>query len=166
MQQNDAILSESRAVDTMLDEGFKFTLEAKGLVRLFGKKTYRFHVKQPYLGTLLLISREYLKIHLDETKLSDEAYQNSYMLVPENAKRLALIVAYAILNSPRKIKIFAPALSRWLMWKMNPTKLFQVMAFTVMICNVASFTNSIRLIQTFRMMKPKGENLSPVEQRG
>ncbi|MBW6491955.1 MAG: hypothetical protein K0B15_12260 [Lentimicrobium sp.] len=160
MQETEAILTESKAVDTLLNEGAIFTVEARGLLRLFGKKSIRIHIKQPYLGTLLLISKEYLKIHLDETKLAESAYQNSYMLVPENAKRIALIVSYAILNNRLKIKLFSTLLAKWLMWRINPGKLFKVMTIVVMISNVASFTNSIRLIQAFRMMKPKEESLS------
>ena len=160
MLEKDAILTESKAIDTMLNEGVVFSIDTRGLLRLFGKKSIKFHLKQPHLGTLLMISKEYLKIHIDESKLAEEAYQNSYMLVPENAKRASRIVALAILNSKLRIRLFAPILTNWLMWRMNSSKLFQIMALVVMISNVASFTNSIRLIQTFRMMKPKTENLS------
>lgn len=135
---------ELRAVDTLLHNGMKFKAG-----------WFTFLIKQSYLGTLLHISNIYLKMAIDEEKLSNTAYQGSFMLVPENAERVARVIAISVLNSKWKIKFFTRPLAKYLLWKLTPEKLFKVMGMVLILNNTASFTNSIRLIHTFRMMKPK-----------
>lgn len=153
---------EKSAVETMLDNGVRFGVETRGLLRWLGKKEIKFHLKQPYLGTLLQISKMYLEMEIDEQKFGDNAYQDSYMLVPENARRMSMIVALSMINDKIRIKWFAKPLSNWLLWRLNPSKLFQLMVVVLTLSNTASFTNSIRLTKALRMMKPKEEmeNLS------
>lgn len=136
--------TEVKAVDTLLNTGLKFKAG-----------WFTFLIKQSYLGTLLHISNIYLQMAIDEEKLKNLAYQGSFTLVPENAERVARIVAVSVLNSKWKIKLFARPLTKYLLWKLTPGKLFKVMGMVLILNNTASFTNSIRLIHTFRMMKPK-----------
>lgn len=135
---------EVRAVDTMLQNGMKFKAG-----------WFTFHINQSYLGTLLHISNIYLQMAIDEEKLKNLAYQGSFTLVPENAERVAKVIAISVLNSKMKIRLFARPLAKYLLWKLTPEKLFKVMGMVLILNNTASFTNSIRLIHTFRMMKPK-----------
>jgi hypothetical protein len=139
--------TELSAIQTLLGEGMVFKA---GRLKL--------HLKQSYLGTLLHLSKIYSLISLDEAKLKDSAFAGSYMLVPENAKRVALLIAIAVLNSKWKIKFFSKPLANYLLWVITPEKLFQIMGLVLVVNNTASFTNSIRLIHTLRLMKPK-ENL-------
>lgn len=147
----ERLQTERLAVDTLLQRGIIFRA---GLLR--------FKISQSYLGTLLHISREYLKISIDEEQIENEAYRGSFMLVPENARRVAKIVALAVLNNRIKIALFAGILSKYLLWKLTPEKLFGVMGMILVLNNTASFTNSIRLIHTFRIMQPKDELIEGV----
>lgn len=148
---------EKSAVETMLDNGVRFGVDTRGLLSLLGKKQIKFHIRQPYLGTLLHISKIYLEMEIDEKKFGDNAYQDSYMLVPENARRMSMIIALAMINDKIRIKLFSKLLSNWLLWRLNPSKLFQLMVTVLTLSNTASFTNSIRLTKALRMMKPKEE---------
>lgn len=144
MTETEKLNIEKQAVDTLLEQGMTFKA---GL--------FRFHLQQPYLGTLLHMSRLYAEIAIDEEKLKDSAYAGSYMLVPQNAKRVSKLIALAVLRSRVKIKLFAGLLSWYMLWNLTPEKLFAIMGMVLVIGNTASFTNSIRLIQALRMMKPK-----------
>jgi hypothetical protein len=144
MTERDKINVERQTVDTLLDNGM-----------VFKAGFLRFRVRQPYLGTLLHMSKIFMEIALDEEKLKDSAYAGSFMLVPENAKRVSRLVAIIILNSKWKIKLFTPFLAHYLLWKVTPSKLFSIMGMVMVMSNTASFTNSIRLIHTLRVTKPK-----------
>lgn len=135
---------ESNAVDTLLDEGMKVKVGQ-----------FTFVVKQSKLGTLLHVSKLFLQISIDEDKIQDSVYAGTYMQVPENAERVAKVVATTILNSRMKIWLFSKLLSKYLLWSLTPSRLFSLMSVILILNNAASFTNSIRLMHTFRMMKPK-----------
>ena len=140
----DAFNTELTAIQTLLNEGMVFKA---GRLKL--------HLRQSYLGTLLHLSKIYSLIAIDESKLKDSAYAGSYMLVPENAKRVALVIAIAVLNNSWKIKFLSKALANYLLWTLKPDKLYQIMGMVLIVNNTASFTNSIRLIHTLRLMRPK-----------
>ncbi len=150
MTKTDELSVEKQAINTLLEHGMTFKA---GL--------FRFHMQQPYLGTILHMSKLYAEIAIDEEKIKDSAYAGSYMLVPDNAMRVAKLVAIAILRTNIKIKLFSRILTKYLLWNLTPEKLFTVMGMVLVIGNTASFTNSIRLIQALRMMKPKE---SPIEE--
>lgn len=165
MKELEAELIEKNAVETMLEHGVRFHVDTNGIFRILVKRI-PFRINQPYLGTLLHISRIFLEISLDEKKLGENAYQESYMLVPENAKRAAKLISLAVLNSKWKIRLFSGLLTNYFIWRITPSKLFQIMLLVLTISNTASFTNSIRLIQSLRMMKPKEEKNLSLENQG
>ncbi|MBS4056503.1 MAG: hypothetical protein KGZ82_04210 [Bacteroidales bacterium] len=149
MTDQDKLTVEKRAIETLLSHGMTFRV---GRIK--------FLVKQPYLGTLLHLSKIYAEIAIDEEKLKDSAYAGSFVLVQENAVRVSRMIAIAVLNGKWKIRLFTGILSNYFLWRINPEKLFGVMGIVIALSNTASFTNSIRLIQALRLMKPKEENLS------
>ena len=161
MEENEKLNTEARAVDTLLQNGVNVPIATKYL-RFIGVKKISFRLNEPSLGTLLYLSKIYLEIKTDETKFKDEVYRENYMMVPDNCQRVAKFVAVALLNNRTLIKVFSKPFGYYLLWRLKPSKLFQAMVLILMISNVQSFTNSIRLMETFRMMKPKAEqdNLS------
>lgn len=156
---------ESRAVEALLSEGVKFEIKTKGLVRIF-KKTHTFHLRQSYLGTLLMLSKYYLKVGFDEKKLTDDPLGESRHEITKSAKTLAMIAAIGMLNNKWKIRFFARPLAKWLLWRLTPQKLYELSMTIVVLNNTGDFMNSIRLMSALRITAPKEENLSPVDQGG
>jgi len=157
--------TEQKAVNTLLSQGVKFEIDARGLVRIF-KKKHSFMLRQAYLGTLLMLSKYYLKVGFDEKKLVDDPLGVSRMEITRTAKTLAMIAAIGILNNKTKIKLFARPFARWLLWRLTPNKLYELSMTIVVLNNTGDFINSIRLMSALRVTAPKEENLSPADQGG
>ncbi|MFA6973994.1 MAG: hypothetical protein WC238_04645 [Parcubacteria group bacterium] len=155
--------TEQKAVNTLLSQGVKFEIDAKGLGRLF-KKKHSFHLRQAYLGTLLILSKYYLKVGFDEKKLVDDPLGVSRLEITKSAKILAMIAAIGILNNKTKIRLFAKPFAKWLLWRLTPNKLYELSMTIVVLNNTGDFINSIRLMSALRVTAPKVENLSPVDQ--
>lgn len=144
MTKQENLKAEIQATNTLLHEGIKFKAGV-----------FRWTIKQSYLGTLLHISKVYAELLYDEERLKDSPVSGGYALVPENAKRMARIIAIAVLNSKWKIMLFAPILTAYFLWNVKPDKLLSLISVLLVLNNVADFTHSIRLIHALRMMKPK-----------
>jgi len=156
---------ESRAVETLLSDGVKFEIKTKGLARIF-KRHHTFILQQAYLGTLLLLSKYYLKVGFDEKKLTDDPLGQSRLEITKSAKTLAMIAAIGMLNSKWKIRLFARPLAKWLLWRLTPQSLYELSMTIVVLNNTGDFMNSIRLMSALRTTAPKEENLSLVNQGG
>lgn len=157
--------TEQKAVNTLLSQGVKFEIDARGLVRIF-KKKHSFMLRQAYLGTLLMLSKYYLKVGFDEKKLVDDPLGVSRLEITRTAKTLAMIAAIGILNNKTKIKLFARPFAKWLLWRLTPNKLYELSMTIVVLNNTGDFINSIRLMSALRVTAPKEENLSPADQGG
>jgi len=157
--------TEQKAVNTLLSQGVKFEIDAKGLVRIF-KKKHSFMLRQAYLGTLLMLSKYYLKVGFDEKKLVDDPLGVSRLEITKSAKTLAMIAAIGILNNKTKIRLFARPFAKWLLWRLTPNKLYELSMTIVVLNNTGDFINSIRLMSALRVTAPKEENLSPADQGG
>lgn len=136
--------TENQAGSVLLDRGMRFKA---GFLH--------FTIRQSYLGTLLYISKIYTELLIDDEALKNTTFKGSYAFVPENAKRMAKILAYSILNNRLKIMLFSGLLAKYLLWNVKPDKLFSLISTLLILNNVSDFTNSIRLIHALRMMKPK-----------
>lgn len=157
--------TEQKAVNTLLSQGVKFEIDARGLVRIF-KKKHSFMLRQAYLGTLLMLSKYYLKVGFDEKKLVDDPLGVSRLEITRTAKTLAMIAAIGILNNKTKIRLFARPFAKWLLWRLTPNKLYELSMTIVVLNNTGDFINSIRLMSALRVTAPKEENLSPADQGG
>jgi len=157
--------TEQKAVNVLLSHGVKFEIDARGLVRIF-KKKHKFMLRQAYLGTLLILSKYYLKVGFDEKKLVDDPLGVSRLEITKSAKTLAMIAAIGILNNKTKIRLFARPFAKWLLWRLTPNKLYELSMTIVVLNNTGDFINSIRLMSALRVTAPKEENLSPVDQGG
>lgn len=159
--------TETKAVEALLNNGVKFEIDARGLAGIFRKK-HTFLLKQAYLGTLLLLSKYYLKVGFDEQKLTDDPLGASRLEITKSAKTLAKIAAIGMLNSKWKIRLFARPLAKWLLWRLTPQKLYELSMTIVVLNNTGDFMNSIRLMSALRVTAPKETetNLSPVDQGG
>lgn len=158
--------TEQKAVDTLLSNGMDFELDNWGLFKYIRKKRkYKLH--QAYLGTLLILSKYYLKVGFDESKLADPAQTmvTAREVMAGSTKVMAKIAAIGILNSKWKIRLFSRYLANRLMWRLTPQTLSKLCLTIVMLNNTGDFINSIRLMSALRMTQSK-ENLSLDNQGG
>lgn len=154
--------TEQLAAERILENGVRVKVPAPFFLRVFGKKQVGLLIRQPYLGTLMHISRLALKAGFDFDKIDSGDMDAAHRLISEHAGTASKIVAVAILNSKIKIKLFAGILSGWLNYKIKPRKLAEIIMTIVLLSGIQDFTSSIRLIRSLRVTAPK--NLSPAEQ--
>jgi len=157
MEAGKSAQTEKRAIETLLDDGVYFEVERRGLFARFFKGTKKILITQPYLGTLDYLTKEYLSINFDEKKLQENPLSESKRLTAENTRRMARIVAIAVLNSKWKIKLLTGYLSGYFLWRLTPSKLYNLCVLINAISNVTDFTNSIRLTSGMRTTAPKAD---------
>lgn len=155
MDEFDKVRAERKELDILLDKGMHFTVEKKSALRYFGKKERKFVIRQPYLGTLDKLSSIALGMEINENKIQEDTLGEVKRLSVENVKKCSEYVAVAVLNSGWKIKLFSKILSKYFLWRLNPSKLFEIVYIINQLSNFLDFTNSIRLISATRTTAPK-----------
>lgn len=153
---------EARAAETLLERGISIKIDAPFLFKIAGKRVWKLTIKQPHLGTLLLISREINKMHVDVDKLSNYGIAEGMQMVEKYAKNVCRIIAFAVLNSRVKIQLFGGLFSAYLRRNVKPYQLYQIMYYTLLLSGVMDFLNTIRLASTMRITQPR--NLSQDDQ--
>ena len=130
-------------------------------------------VRRLYLGTLVHLST-ISDFELVETPhASSDDYKEvikemggdpkslSIKTIIENIKPVTLAVAACLLNSPIKIKLFAPLLARHLRRsKVTVDQLQELMMWIFIYGRAESFTNTTKLLRRMTMMSPRnlGQN--------
>jgi len=155
--------TEQRAAETILEKGVFFRVPNAGIMRYFKDET-TFILKQPNAGTLLKISQVAASIEIDEDKITENPIFESWQITKREIVNVTRIVAIAILGTKWRIFFLTGILTRYLMWRVTPSKLIELAKLMIQLCNTADFLNSIRLIRGTRITSPK--NLSPVDQGG
>jgi len=146
--------TEIKAIDTLLQNG---------IIVDIGKR--KFTISQSYLGTIFTISHIAITMGIDEEKIKDNPIGESRDIAVSHAKKMARIVAIAILNNKWKIRLFESVLANFLFWKLTPGELRNISETVMTLNNMGDFMNSIRLISGRRMTEPK-KNLSPGDSGG
>ena len=142
----DAQKAEASELDALLERGMRFTVPKKSILRFVGGRERGFYIHQPYLGTLYHLSREFLAMELDEERLAQNPLGEAKSVVQKSARRCARIVAIAILNNRLGIRFLTRPMAWYLLWRINPAKLFQITMLINQINNYADFINSIRYL--------------------
>lgn len=148
--------TEKQVIDALLDQGMYFDIDRK-FTRVFTKKPRRWVIKQPFLGTLDYLTREYLVMDFDENKLQENPLRESKIIASKYTMNMARIVAIALLNGKWKIKLFTGILSRYLFWRLTPSKIVNLAIIINTLNNTTDFTNSIRLMSGMRTTAPKAD---------
>lgn len=136
------------AADLLLDRGVRFTISgAPWYWRLLGLN--RIHIRPMRAGTIMEISRIMDGYGLDDIRVQKDA--NTRLDI------IAIIVATAMLNSKRKIKLFSGILTKLLLWKVPAYVIRQVYRQIAGLNKISDFM-SITIyfgIQAQMMMNPK-----------
>lgn len=156
-----AELNESQ---NLIERGVEFATPKKSILKYFSKqKERKFVIRQPYIGALDMMCYEFLQTEIDEQLLQGDPLSEAKKLTAKSAKRLAAIVAIAVLDSWWKIKLFKGILTTYFLWRITPQKLLQISIIINQMCNFADFINSTRLMSVTRTTTPTTPN--PVEEK-
>lgn len=140
----------------LIDKGVKFSVPKRSILKFFSKQKERtFYIKQPYLGTLDLVSELFLSINLDEQKLQDNPLTASKEIVKTSAQKCAKVVAISVLNSKIMIKLFSGLLASYFLWRIKPSTLIKLAYIINQMNNYGDFINSIRLMSAIRTTAPQ-----------
>lgn len=159
MDEKKKIETERAALNALLEKGLAFEIPRRSF---FGvkRKPRTFVISQPYLGTLDSLSSELLRMDLDEEAIKKDPLGESRRIAYTNARRAAKVVAIAVLNGKWRIRLFTRIVANYFLWKITPSKLFQLAMIINTMSNTADFTNSIRLLSIARITAdPKADRV-------
>lgn len=145
---------ERKALNTLLEKGIYFEIPGR---LFFRRKKWRFTIRQLFLGTIDHLSDLYLQIDIDEEKIKEDPQKEARRLAGKHAKLMARVVAIALLNSYFGIKFFSGILSYYLLWKINPQRLFELTIAVKTLSNTGDFIASIRSLSLVRTTTPREE---------
>lgn len=174
MEEADNIKSseqERNELRLLINEGVAFTVaytekvRTAGrwhwLLRLFGRsrisvveKQRSFVVKEPTAYTLDRLSAEYIELVLDEAKVKEAPRQEARKLFMKHSRRMARIVAIAVLGNDwedkKQLAELTEFFSRWL----KNSQLWDLVQAIDLTNNLADFINSMRLMSSARTTMP------------
>jgi hypothetical protein len=173
-QEKTALEMEREELNLLISKGIKFSVSFTAL-RMFRKpaaKTRTYEIKQPTLATLDRISALSVDMVIDKSDLqnSEEAISKAWLLVSENCRKLAQVVALAALGEDYCVRRFSLAKLRFIWVYRNkalsrltdlffhtikPSQLAHLTAAITNISNLADFTYSMRLLSGARSTQPK-----------
>lgn len=171
--------SERRELNLLIGKGITFDLRIATLERLPGwsgflrKKAkvlrdHKFHIQEPTLSTLDRLATEQLDLNIDESVMkSDQGIREAKSLTKKHSKRLARIIAIAVLGSDYMIPSMKAGVIRYefndarlndltelFFHQIKPSKLFELVLMINALSNLGDFCNSIRLMSAERTTMP------------
>ncbi len=155
MTAAEAYQAERREANILIEKGVKFKTKKVSFLKYFSKEKERtFVIQQPFLGTLDILSELFLSINFDEKQIEENPLTASKELVSKSAKKCALVIAVAVLNSKWLIILFSKILANYFLWRIKPSDLINIAFIINQVNNYGDFTNSIRLMSVIRMTTP------------
>ncbi len=118
------------------------------------EKQRNFIVKEPTAFTLDRLSAEYIELVLDEARIKEAPRQEARLLFAKHSRRMARIVAIAVLGNDwedkRQLSELTEFFSRWL----KNSQLWELVQAIDLTNNLADFINSMRLMSSARTTMP------------
>lgn len=122
--------------------------------RILEERSREFVVKEPTAFTLDRLSAEYIELVMDETKIKEDPRQEARKLYMQHNKRMARIVAIAVLgNEWEQEEKLEQLTDFFLHWLKNST-LYELVQAIDLTNNLADFINSMRLLSSARTTIP------------
>lgn len=149
-----------RAVEALLERGVVFEAERRGWWRWLRPRV-RMRVDPPTLGVLYAVSGEFAQMKIDERRVEADPLGYSFELVRSQMRPMARAVAFAVLGTRWKIRLFAGMYARYLLWQLTAAQLLKLVVTVLSVSGTADFINSIRLIKGTGLLDTRGER--PIE---
>lgn len=156
---------EINAAELLLDKGVRVELRAPFFMRWICKNI-GVTVRRPVLGTMMRISRLYLKLGIDISKVDAGDMHEAHRLLTEHGDTICRIVATGMIRGRLSGWMFARPLGWYLRWHSDALKLAKLSVLLIELSGVQHFTNTIRFLAAMRMTAPKtmtAPKLSPQE---
>lgn len=157
-EHGEHLKREEQAASALLDRGVRWKLPAPWWMRLLGRQHLHLTVTPLKYGTLLELSRAWCAMGAS----IDEPPDDLHGMMRQHAPALCRAVAVCLLNSRWRILLGSRWLGRFLMHRVTPGQVFELMVFVATFSNAEAFWSTIRLIGDMRVTKPK--SLSHEEQ--
>lgn len=157
-ENNTHTAREEQAASVLLERGVRWKFPAPWWMRLFGRKHIHLTVTPLKYGTLLEVSRLWCSMGIDISEEPEEIHR----LMRQHAPVLCRMAAVCLLNNRTRIRWGSQWLGTFLLHRMTPGQMLELMVFVATFSNAEAFWSTIRLIGDMRMTKPK--NLSHEEQ--
>lgn len=113
-----------------------------------------FVIKEPTAYTLDRLSAEYLELAMDEAKIKADPRQVARQLYSKHSRRMARIVAIAVLGNQwedkKQLGELTDFFARWL----KNSQVWQLVQAVDLTNNLADFINSMRLMSSARTTMP------------
>ena len=164
--------AEKQELRLLINQGISFTIAYKEerIVRvprfkhmpwLFARKqrvleehSREFVIKEPTAYTLDRLSAEYIELVMDENTIKENPRQEARKLFIQHNKRMARIVAIAVLGNQwenkQKLEELTAFFSKWI----KNSQLFDLVQAIDLTNNLADFINSMRLMSSARTTMP------------
>ena len=173
------IEAERQELNLLISKGVTFDLQRtiyvrrKGIFGILKKRVKqaentKYTIKEPTLSVLDRISAEQIDLTIDENIMSSEkGVQQAKKMVLEHGRRMARIIAIAVLGTDALQTILGSGgvkyvydfkrldqLTEILFMNLKPSKLYQLAFMVNTMSNLGDFTNSIRLMSASRTTMP------------
>lgn len=179
MLEKEKINAEKRELDILMDKGFVIEIErpiftrTPGVIGYFKKPTksiekLEFTIKDPTLSTLDRIASVQIELEMNEDAFqTDQGLAEVYLNVKANGRKMAKILAYAVLGQDYVITKINGSNTRYeydekklqeltdlFLHTINPQALLKYVLKIINLSNLGDFTNSIRLMSAARTTMP------------
>ena len=147
---------EIEAAEALLDVGVSLPLIVFKVP--FSKKrisVIRVKIKRPYLGTLIRMSKLYVKIGVTYDEMSRFTPAQEAEFMASHGRGVAELVALGICRGRLSGKIFSGMLARMLLWNCDDRYIFGAGLLFRSLLSTRSFRNIIRSAQRTNPMKPR-----------
>lgn len=168
----ESLQQERNELRLLINEGVAFTVSYFEKVRIGGwwrrlallfcrgqkytivERQRNFVVKEPTAFTLDRLSAEYIELVMDEAKVKEAPRQEARRLFSKHNRRMARIVAIAVLGNQwedkKQLGELTEFFSRWL----KNSQLWELVQAIDLTNNLADFMNSMRLMSSARTTMP------------
>lgn len=145
---------ELRASEMLLDLGVAIPLRPLRFFNFKGKSR-SVTIRRPYLGGLIRMSRQFLKIGVSHEEMKDFSQDRNINFIAEHGKAVSRIVAGAIMREYLGYKLFGRIVALWLRWRVHPVFLSEAMFQLMENADIRPFRNIIKLAEVNNLMKPR-----------
>lgn len=146
-------ITELEASELLLDLGVSIPLRP---LRIFNRgKPRRIVIRRPYFGTLIRISRIFLRMDIDIEKVKEFSLEETMAFYSKHAKGLSQMVAYGITRGYWTGKLFNSVVGAYLRWRVHPIVLTELWIQMLSMLSLENFQNIIRSTRAINMMTPR-----------
>lgn len=155
LTEQQAVETEIKTVETLLDHGVQVPIPAPWLLRKLGKKVVTLTVRRPDSETLWKISGLYLRMKQSATTLEPETLDEAHLMINECMVPASRIVAYGILSYCTPLGIRNRLLARFLRRQLDTRQMMELWTMVSSLSGAHDFSNYIRSMSGMRITKPK-----------